>query len=157
MPKIEHTSTNRIPQSALGALGYNVPHLKCLYTKALRMRNKPEELKALVQSQRFYILGMRETQWDESRVQSAVLDASRLLRRDVEGRRGAGEAQDGTAGWQCLELTVGSGTAQGLWTRIEEQRNDVDITVGIPSPQESPYRTESSACQVSPVRGHEGD
>lgn len=34
-------------------------------------------------------------------------------------------------GLECTELTVGNGTAESLWVRIEEQTNNANIIVGV--------------------------
>ena len=65
-------------------------YLKCLYTNAHSMRNKQDELEALVSSQNYDIIGISETWWKESHNWSAGMEGYRLFRRDRQGRRGRG-------------------------------------------------------------------
>lgn len=74
MPKLEVTSTNRIPQYASGGGGCKVPHLKCFYIDAHKMRKEQEELEALNKSQRSDTSDINETWWDESCVWSALMN-----------------------------------------------------------------------------------
>lgn len=106
-------SANGIPQSASRGIGYNVPHLKYFYTNAHSMKIKQEELEALAQSQRFYVIGTNETWWDESCDCSAMLGGYRLFERDKQGRRGRGVALY-VIGLQWVELLVGNGTIETL-------------------------------------------
>lgn len=59
------------------------------------------------------------------------MDASRLFRRDKQGRRGRGVALYGKEGLECMELTVGDGTFESLWITIKWQTNNVDVIVGV--------------------------
>lgn len=81
------------------------------------------------QLQRFDITGVSETYWNESCDWSALMDDSRLCRRDGQGRRGRGVALYVTERIECIELPTGNGTVETLWVRIKEQKNDVDVTV----------------------------
>ena len=56
--------------------------LKCLYTNACSMGNKPEELEATVLLERYDLVAITETWWDESHVWSVAVDGYRLFRRD---------------------------------------------------------------------------
>ncbi|KAJ7402610.1 hypothetical protein BTVI_84811 [Pitangus sulphuratus] len=79
------------------------------------MRNKQEKLEALVQSQRFDIIDINETWWDETCDWIALLDGYRLFRRDRQGRRGGGVELCVIEFIECMELTVGNGTAERFW------------------------------------------
>ncbi|KAF4787720.1 hypothetical protein TURU_168642 [Turdus rufiventris] len=58
-------------------------HLKCFYTNACSMRNEQEVPKAVAQSQRFDIIVISETWWDEPCDWSALLDAYTLFKWDL--------------------------------------------------------------------------
>ncbi|GAB0203202.1 hypothetical protein GRJ2_002785800 [Grus japonensis] len=106
-------------------------HLKCFYTNACSMRNKQEELEALAQSQRYDVIGISETWWEESCDWCAVMDGYRLFRRDRQGRRGGGVALYVTEGLDCTELSVGDDMVESLWVRIKGQANKGDVVVGV--------------------------
>ena len=59
---------------------------KCLYTSTCSMRNKQDELEALVSSQSYNIIGISETWWNDCHNWSAGMEGYRLLRRDGQGR-----------------------------------------------------------------------
>ncbi|KAM6305694.1 complement factor H-related protein 4-like [Aegotheles albertisi] len=129
--KPEETSTNGISHSALHGVGHNVPHLKCFYTIARSMSNKPAKLEALAQSQRFDIIGISKTWWEESCDWSALLDGYKLFRRDRQGRRGGAEALYVVERLECTELTVGNDTTESLWVRISGLINNGDFIVDV--------------------------
>ncbi|PKU40055.1 nipped-b-like protein [Limosa lapponica baueri] len=64
--------------------------LKCLYTSACSMGNKQEELEAIVLLERYDIVAITETWWDESYNWSVGIEGYKLFRRDRGGRRGGG-------------------------------------------------------------------
>ncbi|RMC20265.1 hypothetical protein DUI87_01111 [Hirundo rustica rustica] len=101
------------------SVGYNVPHLKYFYTNAHSMKIEQEELKALAQSQRFYITGINETSWDESCDWSAMLGGYRLF------RRGAGVHQC----WSLFEyhLLKGTGAGNSQMSKVN-QKQKVGLT-----------------------------
>lgn len=66
--------------------------LKCIYTSALSMGNKQEDLEAIVQQANYDLVVIMETWWDHSYDCSAAKDGYKLLRKDREGRRGGGVA-----------------------------------------------------------------
>ncbi|RMC06994.1 hypothetical protein DUI87_16447 [Hirundo rustica rustica] len=77
------------------------------------MRNKKQELKTL--AQRFDIIDISETWWNECCDWSALLDVSRLFRSERQDRRGRGVALYVTEELERMELTVGNGTVESLW------------------------------------------
>lgn len=52
-------------------------------------RNKQEELKALAQSQSYYIIGVSKTWWEEPCGWCAVMGGYRLFRKDRQGTKKA--------------------------------------------------------------------
>ncbi|KAJ7399781.1 hypothetical protein BTVI_110168 [Pitangus sulphuratus] len=99
---------------------YQCPTPGMFLYSARSVRSELEELKALSQSQRFDITGIRETWWDEPCDWNALLNGYRLFRRDRQGRRGRGVALCVPEGLGCVELTVGNGTVEiltsgGFW------------------------------------------
>jgi len=59
-----------------------------LYTNAHSMRNRQDELEALVTSQSYDILGISETWWNDSYGWSAGMEGYSLLQRDMQGKPG---------------------------------------------------------------------
>ncbi|KAK4830250.1 hypothetical protein QYF61_009317 [Mycteria americana] len=94
------------------------------------MRNKQEELEAIVQQENCDIVAITETWWDDSHNWSAATDGSKLFRRDRQGRRGSGVALYVRKCFDCLELNDGDDTVQRLWVRIREKVSKADIMVG---------------------------
>lgn len=70
-------------------------HPKCFYTNACSMRNEQEVPKAVAQFQRFDIIVVSETWWDEPCDWSALLDTCTLFKWGRQGRRGGRVALDG--------------------------------------------------------------
>ncbi|PKU27523.1 nipped-b-like protein [Limosa lapponica baueri] len=66
--------------------------LKCLYTNARSMGNKQEELEAIMLLERYDIVAITETWWDESYNWSVGIEGYKLFRRDRRGRRHGGVA-----------------------------------------------------------------
>lgn len=75
--------------------------------------------------------GINKNCQDESCVWSALLDSSRLLRRNRQSGRGRGVSLYVIEGLEHMELKVGNGTVENLWVRIKGQTNNVDVTVGV--------------------------
>ena len=48
--------------------------LRCLYTNACSMGNKPEELETIVQSESYDIVAITKTWWNDSHRWSAMVD-----------------------------------------------------------------------------------
>ena len=61
-------------------------HLKCLYTNMRGMRNKRDEVEALVSSQRYNIIGIRETKL-QFKLASVVSDNKGFLKYVNSKRR----------------------------------------------------------------------
>ncbi|KAJ7413848.1 mitochondrial fission process protein 1 [Pitangus sulphuratus] len=95
------------------------------------MKNKEEELEALARSQRFDIIGISETWWDEFCDWSALLDGYRLFRTDRQSRRSKGVAMYVIEGLECMEVTAGNGTVENLWVKIKWQTNNADVIVEV--------------------------
>ena len=66
--------------------------LKCIYTNACSMGNKPDELEAIVQQDGYDLVAITEAWWDSSHDWNAVIDGYRLFRKDRPTRRGGGVA-----------------------------------------------------------------
>ena len=56
--------------------------LKCLYTNAHSMGNKQEELETVVQLEKYNLIAVTETRWDDSRNWNTMIEGSQLYRRD---------------------------------------------------------------------------
>lgn len=126
-PKLEKRDTNGVPQqSSSRGVGYNVPNLKCFYTKACSMWNKHTFL-----GQSFGpVPNIRHPwhEWDNSCGWSALLGGYRLFRRDMLGWRGE-LSLCVIEGLECMVLTVVSGIVESLWVWIKEQISNVDVIV----------------------------
>ena len=69
-----------------------ITKLKCLYTNALSMGNKQEELETMAQLRKYDLIAIMEMWWDESHDWCTLIEDYRLFRRDRQGRRGGGIA-----------------------------------------------------------------
>ncbi|KAJ7407222.1 hypothetical protein BTVI_63707 [Pitangus sulphuratus] len=81
--------------------------------------------------ERFDIIGISETWWNETCDWSALLDSYRLFRRDRQGRRGEGVALYLIEELEHMDLTVGNGTVKSLCIRIKGKTNNVDIIMRV--------------------------
>ncbi|KAK4830434.1 hypothetical protein QYF61_011142 [Mycteria americana] len=103
------------PKKVIGSIA----QLKSIYTNALSMGNKQEELEAIVQQENYDIVAITETWWDDSHNWSAAMDGYKLLRSDRQGRRGSGVALYVRECFDCLELNDGHGG--NIVTKDEEK------------------------------------
>ncbi|KAK4806138.1 hypothetical protein QYF61_001061 [Mycteria americana] len=94
------------------------------------MRNKQDELEALVISQSYDIIGISETRWNESHDWSSRMEGYRLFRRDSQGRRGGGVALYVRERFDCTALTVSDDVVESLWVSIRGMENKGDVVVG---------------------------
>lgn len=93
------------------------------------MRN--EQGKALAQCQKYDIIGINNTHWDESCDWCAMVDAYKLFRGDKKGRQSRGMASFITEGQECMQLTTGNNRVETLWVKIKVQTNNVDVIMGV--------------------------
>ncbi|KAK4831654.1 hypothetical protein QYF61_018621 [Mycteria americana] len=105
--------------------------LKCLYTNAHSMGNKQEELEAIVHQEKYDMVAIMETWWDDSHNWSAAMGGYKLFRRDRRGRRGGGVALYVRECLGSLELHDGDDRVECLWVRIRGKANKSDIVVGV--------------------------
>ncbi|KAK4807079.1 hypothetical protein QYF61_018420 [Mycteria americana] len=117
--------------AASGSTEGSGAYLKCLYTNEHSMRNKQDELEALVSSQSHDIIGISETWWNESHDWSAGMEDYRLFRRDRQGRRGGGVALYARERFDCTALAVNSDVVESLWVGIRGKENKGDVVVGV--------------------------
>jgi len=106
-------------------------YLKYLYTKTFSMRNKQDELEALVSSQNHEIIGINETWWNDSHDWSAGIQGYRLFRRDRQSRRCGGVALYVRERFDCIALTVSGDVVESLWVRIRGMENNGDVIVDV--------------------------
>ncbi|PKU29771.1 rna-directed dna polymerase from mobile element jockey-like [Limosa lapponica baueri] len=109
--------------------------LKCLYTNACSIGNKQEELEATMLLERYDIVAITETWWDESYNWSVAIEGYKLFRRDRQRRRG-GSVASYVKEWieseeMSLKPSLGSDEerVQSLWVRIKGQANMRDTVV----------------------------
>ena len=95
------------------------------------MRNKQDELEALVSSQNYDIIGITKTWWNESHDWSAGMEGYRLFRRDRQGRQGRGVVLYVRERFDCTALTVRDDVVESLWVRIRGMENKGDVVVGV--------------------------
>lgn len=62
--------------------------LKFLYTNALSMGNKQEELESCMWSQGYDLIAVTETRWDSSYDWNAIMEGYALFKKDRTGRQG---------------------------------------------------------------------
>ncbi|KAK4806215.1 hypothetical protein QYF61_001138 [Mycteria americana] len=113
--------------AAPGSMEGSGAYPKCLYTNACSMRNKQDELEALVSSQSYDVIGISEIWWNESHDWSAGMEGYRLFRRDRQGRRGGGVALYVTERFDCTALRVSDDVVESLWVGIRGMENKADI------------------------------
>jgi len=127
----EHGNANEIIYTAPGStegLGADLTHL---YTISCSMRNKQDELKALVCSPSGDIICISETWWNESHNWSAGMEGYRLFKRGSQGRRGRGAALYVTERFDCTAFTVEDDMVESLWVRIRGMENKADVVAGV--------------------------
>ncbi|PKU41434.1 adaptin ear-binding coat-associated protein 1 [Limosa lapponica baueri] len=110
--------------------------LKCLHTNARSTGNKQEELEATVLLERYDIVAITETWWDESHNWSVAIKGYKLFRRDRRGRRGGGVALYVKEWIESEEMSLkpslmSDERVESLWVRIKGQANMRDTVVGI--------------------------
>ena len=66
--------------------------LKCLYTNAQSMGNKQEELELLIHQNKYDIIGITETWWDETYDWNVVIGGYNLFQRNRPSKKGGGVA-----------------------------------------------------------------
>ena len=120
--------------TAPGSTGGSGMYRKCWYTSTCSMRNKQDELEALVSSRSYNIIGISETWWNESHDWSAGMEGCRLFRRDRQGRQGGGVALYVRERFDCTALTVRDDMVESLWVRIRGMENKADVVVGVYCP-----------------------
>lgn len=102
--------------------------LEYLYTTALRMGNKQEELEICLWSQGHDLIVITKIWWDSSHYWNAVKDGSVLFRKDKPVRQGSG-----IDFYEHIELHLGVNDdwVESLWVIIKGQANMVDTVAGV--------------------------
>ena len=131
----------QIPQTVSGNPTCWGALLKCLYTNALSMGNKHDELEIHMQLQSYDLVGITETWWDGSHDWSVAMKEYSLYRKDRKGRQGVGVALYVRKQLECIELSLGMDKepTESLWVRIKERTGTGDMIMGVcyrPSDQE---------------------
>ena len=85
----------------------------------------------MAQSQSNDIPGLRDTCWEEPCDWSAVMDPSRLFRRERQGRRGAGAVLYVKEGLDCTALAAGDDMVESLCVKMKGQANKADVPAGV--------------------------
>lgn len=62
----------------------SIAQLKCLYTKAYSTGNKQEELEIMAQLEKYDLITIMETWWDESYNWNTAIKSYKLFRRGKE-------------------------------------------------------------------------
>ena len=126
-----------------------------MYTNTHSIRNKQDELEALVHSQSYDVIGISETWWNESHAWTAGIEGYRLFRRCRQGRRGGGVALYVRERFACTALTVSDDAVESLWVRIRGMENKGDVIVGVyyPSPSQDVSTDELFYRQLGDISG----
>jgi len=95
----------------------SIAQFKCIYTNACSMGNKQEELEAIVQQDRYDLVAITETWWDDSHDWSAM-DGYKLFRRDRRGKRGGGVALYVRDCFDCIELDDCDDKVECFWVKM---------------------------------------
>ncbi|KAM9590859.1 uncharacterized protein ACIBXB_005907 [Morphnus guianensis] len=109
----------------------SIGQLKCIYANARSMGNKQEEQEAIVQQDRYDLVAITETWWDDSHDWSAAMDGYKLFRRDRQGKRGGGVALYVRECFDCTELHDSDNKVECLWVRMRGKANKADIVLGV--------------------------
>jgi len=105
--------------------------MKCIYSNARSMGNKQEELEAIVQLEKYDVVAITETWWDNSDNWIGAKDGYKLFRRDRQGRRGGGTALCVRECFDCLERDDGNNRDECFCVRIRGKANKAEIMVGV--------------------------
>jgi len=94
---------------------------KCLYTNVCSMGNK-QELETMVQLEKYDLIGITETRWDELHDWNTLIEHYRLLRRNRQGRRDGRVALYVRRWIDCEQLCLRNSHNQGkcLWVKIKD-------------------------------------
>ena len=107
--------------------------LKCLYTNALSVGSKQEELEIRVQAGGGDLGAITETWWDRSHDRDADADGYVLLRKDRPARRGGGVALYVRERLERAEYCPGveEERAESLWVGTKGQAGIRGAVVGV--------------------------
>ena len=99
-----------------------VAKLKCLYTNACSMGNEQEELEIVAQLEKYDLITIKETWWDETNDWNTLIDSYRLFRRDGHGRRGGSVAiyDRKWIDYEELCLRNSHDQVESLWVKIKD-------------------------------------
>ena len=103
-----------------------IAKLKCLYTNACSMGIKQEELETVEQLEKYDLIAIMETWWDESHSWNTLIEdfseGNRLFRRDRQGRRGGGVALYVRRWIDCEQLCLRNShnPVKCLWVKIKD-------------------------------------
>ena len=95
------------------------------------MGNKQEEMEAIVQQDRYDLVAITETWWDDSHDWSAAMDGYKLFRRNRQGRTGGGVAFYVRECFDCTKLHDCDDKVECLWLRVRGKANKADIVLGV--------------------------
>ena len=106
---------------------------KCLYTNAHSMGNKQEELETMVQLDKYDLVAIMETWWDESYNWNTGIEGYKLFRIDRWGRKGGSVALYIREGIDCEEMPLRNRhrQAESLWVRVKDHNNKGHLVVRV--------------------------
>jgi len=81
--------------------------------------------------ERYDIVVITETWWDDSHNWSATMDGYELCRKYSQGRRGSGVTLYVRECFDCLELDDREDRVECFWVRIRGKANKADVMVGL--------------------------
>ena len=94
---------------------------------------KQEELETVVQLDRYDLIAITETWWDESHNQNIGIDGYELFRRDRQRRKGGGVALYIREVIDCEELPLRNshGQIERLWVKVNDHTDKGHFVVGV--------------------------
>lgn len=107
--------------------------LKCFYTNAHSMGNKKEELEILTQENKYDVIGITETWWDETHEWNTKLRGYNLFLRNRLNKKGGGVALYVRETYTSSEIQVSENGSpvETVWVRIQGEKNRKDTIVGV--------------------------
>lgn len=95
------------------------------------MRKKQDELEVLVSCQSYNATSISEFWWNESHDWSAGMERYRLLRRDIQSRKGGYVTLYVRQKFEFRALMVNDDVFESLWVRIRRIENERDVVVDV--------------------------
>jgi len=109
------------------------PKLRCFYTNAQSLGNKQGELEILTQENKYDVIGITETWWDDAYSWNTELKGYNLFKRNRLNKRGGGVALYVREAYTSTEIQVSENGSpiEAVWVRIQGESNRKDTIIGV--------------------------